>query len=89
MNRFSCLILPVWKQVTPELQRELDGVSAKVLAAKLRALEREDIVRRTVHPTTPPRVEYSITERGGAFAPVFAAMERAASDLFAPPGQPD
>lgn len=65
-----------------ELQREIDGISAKVLASKLRGLEREQIVKRTVHPTNPPQVEYAMTERGRAFEPVFRAMEQAASRLF-------
>lgn len=67
-----------------ELQRDLNGISAKVLAGKLRALEKEGIVQRTVHPTTPPQVEYAVTGRGRAFEPVFRAMERAASELFPP-----
>lgn len=67
-----------------ELQRDLSGISAKVLAAKLRALEREGIVQRTVHPTNPPHVEYAVTSRGRAFEPVFRAMEQAASKLFPP-----
>lgn len=71
-----------------ELQRDLDGISAKVLASKLRGLEREQIVKRTVHPTNPPQVEYSITQRGRAFEPVFRAMEQAATQLFPPPEAP-
>lgn len=65
-----------------ELQRDLNGISAKVLASKLRILEREDIVQRTVFPTTPPQVEYALTARGRTFEPVFKAMEQAANDLF-------
>jgi DNA-binding HxlR family transcriptional regulator len=71
-----------------ELQRDLNGVSAKVLAAKLRALEREDIVKRTVYPTTPPQVEYAVTQRGRAFEAVFRAMEQAANELFGPLANP-
>jgi DNA-binding HxlR family transcriptional regulator len=67
-----------------ELQRDLSGISAKVLAAKLRALETDGIVQRTVHPTNPPHVEYAVTPRGRAFEPVFRAMEHAASELFPP-----
>jgi len=71
-----------------ELQHDLDGISAKVLASKLRGLERENIVKRTVHPTNPPQVEYAVTERGRAFEPIFKAMEQAASQLFPPAGRP-
>ena len=69
-----------------ELQRDLNGISAKVLASKLRALERENIVKRTVFPTTPPQVEYRLTARGRTIEPVLKAMEQAADDLFGSPG---
>jgi len=65
-----------------DLQRDIGDVSAKVLTSKLRALEREQIVQRTVLPTSPPQVEYALTERGRAFELVFRAMEEAASRLF-------
>jgi DNA-binding HxlR family transcriptional regulator len=65
-----------------ELQRNIEGVSAKVLAGKLRFLERERIVQRKVFPTSPPQVEYTLTERGRAFEPVFRAMEEASRQLF-------
>ena len=65
-----------------DLQRDIGDVSAKVLTSKLRALEREQIVQRTVLPTSPPQVEYALTERGRAFEPVFRSMEEAASRLF-------
>lgn len=65
-----------------DLHRSIEGVSAKVLTSKLRALERERLVLRTVLPTSPPQVEYALTERGRSFEPVFRAMEEAASRLF-------
>lgn len=43
------------------LQRELDGVSQKVLAQQLRKLESFGLVTRTAHPTVPPSVEYALT----------------------------
>jgi len=70
------------------LQRDLNGVSAKVLASKLRALEKEGIVQRTVYPMNPPQVEYAVTARGRAFEPVFRAMEQAANQLFPPSDKP-
>lgn len=65
-----------------DLQRNIEGVSAKVLTNKLRALERKQVVQRTVLPTSPPQVEYALTERGRGFEPVFRAMEETASRLF-------
>jgi DNA-binding HxlR family transcriptional regulator len=47
-----------------ELRRVLDGITQKMLAQTLRALERDGLVHRTVHPTVPPRVEYGLTPLG-------------------------
>ena len=47
-----------------ELRSRLGAVSSSTLAARLSDLERAGLIARTVHPDTPPRVEYSLTERG-------------------------
>ena len=47
-----------------ELQRAIEGISQRMLTRTLRVLERDGIVRRTVFPTVPPSVEYSVTELG-------------------------
>lgn len=46
------------------LQRELPGISQKVLTQQLRRLEKFGLLARTVHPTVPPSVEYAITPAG-------------------------
>ncbi len=62
------------------LQRQLTGVSPKVLTATLRRLEEFGLVDRTVVPAVPLHVEYSLTETGrSALEPVFALRDWAES----------
>ena len=49
------------------LRREVGEISQKVLAATLRDLEENGFVSRTVTPTTPPQVEYALTDLGRDF----------------------
>lgn len=51
-----------------ELRRTVEGVSEKMLAQTLRTLEADGFVNRDAQPTIPPRVDYSLTERGRALA---------------------
>jgi DNA-binding HxlR family transcriptional regulator len=57
-----------------ELQRAIPDVSQKMLVQRLRDLERDDILRRTIHPQVPAKVEYSLTDIGKALGPVFVAL---------------
>ncbi len=47
-----------------ELTRSVVGISAKVLTENLRDLGRDGIISRKVYPVVPPKVEYSLTEKG-------------------------
>ncbi|GHG40542.1 MULTISPECIES: winged helix-turn-helix transcriptional regulator [Amycolatopsis] len=47
-----------------ELHRAVDGISQRMLTRTLRQLERDGLLTRTVHPSVPPRVEYTLTELG-------------------------
>ncbi|CAN5314423.1 helix-turn-helix domain-containing protein [soil metagenome] len=51
-----------------ELRRVVQGVSEKMLAQTLRTLELDGFVHRDAQPTIPPRVDYSLTERGRELA---------------------
>ena len=48
------------------IRRTIGGISQQMLARTLRALERDGMVARTVHPTVPPQVEYALTDLGCA-----------------------
>ncbi|WP_238535705.1 winged helix-turn-helix transcriptional regulator [Paraburkholderia phytofirmans] len=49
-----------------ELKRLIGGISQQMLTRTLKALERDGMVTRTVHPTVPPQVEYALTALGGS-----------------------
>ena len=57
-----------------ELERAISAVSQKMLIQQLRELERDGVVRRTVHPQVPPKVEYDLTELGRALCPALDAL---------------
>jgi DNA-binding HxlR family transcriptional regulator len=49
-----------------ELRREIDGISQRMLTLTLRNLERDGLVRRTVYPVVPPRVDYELSMPGAS-----------------------
>ncbi|MCU1527647.1 MAG: transcriptional regulator [Frondihabitans sp.] len=51
-----------------ELRREIEGISEKMLASTLKTFEADGIVLRESQGTIPPRVDYSLTERGREIA---------------------
>ena len=58
-----------------ELMRAVGGISQRMLTTTLRHLERDGILTRQVFPEVPPRVEYTLTERGqGLLVPVKALI---------------
>ena len=56
------------------LRRSIEGISQRMLTVTLRSLERDGLVRRTVKPTTPPEVEYALTEFGHSIAVPVGAL---------------
>jgi len=57
-----------------QLRRRLPGVTQKMLTQQLRELERDGLVEREVFAEVPPRVEYSLTERGRTLSPLLTLM---------------
>jgi DNA-binding HxlR family transcriptional regulator len=57
-----------------ELRRLIPGLSEKMLVQRLRELVADGLVARHDHETTPPHVEYRLTEEGLSLAPVLQAL---------------
>jgi DNA-binding HxlR family transcriptional regulator len=64
-----------------ELKQDLSGVSAKMLAQRLRHLTEIGVVMRHELPTSPPTVEYSLTEIGCELKPAIDAIVRVGEKL--------
>ncbi len=59
-----------------ELQRMIKGVTPKMLISQLRELEEDKIISRKVYPVVPPKVEYSLTEKGESLLPILSEMKK-------------
>ncbi|WP_331681732.1 winged helix-turn-helix transcriptional regulator [Romboutsia sp.] len=57
-----------------EMKKLLNGITHKTLTTQLRELEYNKLVHREVFPEVPPRVEYSITEKGKTLMPILQMM---------------
>ena len=66
-----------------ELQKNLEGISQKVLTDNLRSLEADGIITRTVFPEAPPRVEYALSTLGENMRPILKEMEAFGKDYKA------
>ena len=53
-----------------ELQKSIEEISPKMLTQQLKKMEKEGLVNRKVYPEIPPKVEYSLTDKGKALEPV-------------------
>lgn len=57
------------------MRRAIEGISKQMLTKQLRELEEDDIIHREVYAEVPPRVEYSLTDKGKSLLPVIQAMK--------------
>ncbi len=65
-------LAPIWRY--GELKRDLGTISHKMLSQQLRELEATGLIRRTLYPVVPPKVEYSLTEKGRLALPAIKAL---------------
>lgn len=67
-GKYKMIILYCLMEYQPvrfnELQRYLGKISDKTLSQNLKELEKDELIHRKVYPQIPPKVEYSLTERG-------------------------
>ena len=64
------------RQRFSEIQRQIPEITQRMLTARLRELERDGLIERTVYPEVPVRVEYEVTELGKSVDPCFRAMSK-------------
>lgn len=57
-----------------QLAKLVPGISQKMLTQTLRAMERDGLVHRTVHPVVPPKVEYRLTALGHSLGEAFCGV---------------
>lgn len=76
-NKWTPLILrdlAVGQRRFSQLERSLVGISPKTLSERLKRLEDAEVVTRQCYAEVPPRVEYSLTEKGEALLPLIDCM---------------
>lgn len=57
-----------------DIKRTIGGISQQMLTRTLKALDRDGMVSRTVHPTVPPQVEYALTDLGYSLSEPLRAL---------------
>ncbi len=57
-----------------QLARKVPGISQKMLTQTLRQMERDGMLRRTVHAVVPPRVDYCLTDLGASLGAAFCSV---------------
>ena len=77
-NKWALLILLVLNEEEcmrfNQLRKYIPDISSKVLSGTLQILESDGLVKRTVYPEVPPRVEYQLTEMGHSLMPIIADL---------------
>ncbi|MFI2648548.1 winged helix-turn-helix transcriptional regulator [Micromonospora fulviviridis] len=68
------VVLSEGEQRWSALRRRADGISEKMLAQTLKTLERDGLVSRHAQATIPPRVDYSLTDRGNELSALLVPL---------------
>ncbi|HEY6485805.1 MAG TPA: helix-turn-helix domain-containing protein [Candidatus Cybelea sp.] len=83
-DKWTTLIMGILEQSEHrrfnELRRSIGGISQKMLTQTLRDLERDGLVKRTIFPEVPPRVEYELTGLGRTLCGPLGSLTQWAHD---------
>lgn len=77
-GKWKCVIL--WHLLNEqtlrfnELRRRIPGATQRMMTNQLRELEEDGLVHREIYPQVPPKVEYSLTNKGMGLAPILHAL---------------
>ena len=67
-----------------QLGKMIPDISTKVLSSTLKTLEADNLVKRTVYPEVPPRVEYNLTKTGANLVPIINELTQWAIENMKP-----
>lgn len=73
-SRVICVLADGWTLRYSELREELGNITDAVLAATLKELIASGMVARKSYDEIPPRVEYSLTEKGQSVVPILQTI---------------
>lgn len=77
-DKWTLLILEVLEEGGvlrfTQIGRAVPGISQKMLTQTLRAMERDGLVTRTIHPVIPPHVDYELTPLGHSLSAAFCGV---------------
>lgn len=77
-NKWALLVILVLEEKAPvrfnQFTKLIPDISTKMLASTLRTLEADGLVKRTVYPEVPIRVEYKLTETGKSLVPIILSL---------------
>ncbi|TRX66446.1 helix-turn-helix domain-containing protein [Carboxylicivirga sp. M1479] len=83
-DKYKSLILYHLKdgaQRSGELQKSIADISNRMFTYSIRALENDKLVKRTIYPVTPPKVEYDLTEEGKSIIPIILELNKWGQDF--------
>lgn len=83
-SRIICVLAAKQTLRYSELRREMGNITDAVLAATLKALIASSIISRRSYDEIPPRVEYSLTEKGRSVVPILQSICRWAGIFYKP-----